>query len=134
MAERYFTPEEANELLDEVRPLAERMVAHRRALAAAETQRAELLAQIAGNGGDLAPSDVAEAATAVAREAAALSRCVEEIQALGAQVKDLELGLVDFPARRGDQVVLLCWRVGEDEIAYWHGLEEGFAGRKPLPM
>ena len=42
--------------------------------------------------------------------------------------------LVDFPAVRGEEVVLLCWHVGEDEVAYWHGLEEGFAGRKPLPF
>ena len=59
---------------------------------------------------------------------------VEEIEALGAEVKDLELGLVDFPAEREGETVLLCWRVGEDEIGYWHGLDEGFAGRRPLPL
>jgi hypothetical protein len=59
---------------------------------------------------------------------------VEEIEALGAEVKDLELGLVDFPAEREGETVLLCWRVGEEEIGYWHGLEEGFAGRRPLPL
>jgi hypothetical protein len=51
---------------------------------------------------------------------------------VGAQIKSLEEGLLDFPALRGDEEVLLCWKLGEDEIAYWHGLEEGFAGRKPL--
>ena len=50
----------------------------------------------------------------------------------GAIVKDLDDGLVDFPALRGGEEVLLCWRLGEDEVAYWHGLEEGFAGRKRL--
>ena len=47
-------------------------------------------------------------------------------------VKDLDRGLVDFPALRDGEEVLLCWQVGEGEVAYWHGLEEGFAGRKPL--
>jgi hypothetical protein len=49
-------------------------------------------------------------------------------------VKSLEEGLLDFPAQRGDEVVLLCWKLGEDEINYWHRVDEGFAGRKPLPL
>jgi len=47
-------------------------------------------------------------------------------------VKDLDAGLVDFPAVRGGERVLLCWRVGEDEVAWWHGLEDGFAGRRRI--
>jgi hypothetical protein len=50
------------------------------------------------------------------------------------QVKDLDRGLVDFPALHDGEEVLLCWQVGEDEVAYWHGVDEGFAGRKPLPL
>lgn len=129
---RTFTLEEANALLAEVAPLVERMVARKRAFDQAEAEREELLVQIAGNGGDLTPSDVAEAATRVAEEAAALSSVVEEIQEHGVQVKDLDLGLVDFPAIRDGDVVLLCWRLGEEEIAFWHGTDEGYAGRKPL--
>lgn len=129
---RTFTLEEANALLAEVAPLVERMVARKRAFDQAEAEREELLVQIAGNGGDLTPSDVAEAATRVAEEAAALSSLVEEIQEHGVQVKDLDLGLVDFPAIRDGDVVLLCWRLGEEEIAFWHGTDEGYAGRKPL--
>ncbi|TML32039.1 MAG: DUF2203 family protein, partial [Actinobacteria bacterium] len=68
------------------------------------------------------------------REGQAVARCVEELERLGVVVKDLDRGLVDFPALRGDEEVLLCWEVGEDEIAYWHGVDEGFAGRKPLPL
>ena len=49
-------------------------------------------------------------------------------------MKDLDEGLVDFPAWRGDEEVLLCWRLGEDEVAFWHGADEGFAGRKSLPI
>jgi hypothetical protein len=64
-----------------------------------------------------------------------MAEAVEWLQRLGVIVKDADRGLVDFPAlRENGEEVLLCWQVGEDEIAYWHGLEEGFAGRKPLPL
>jgi hypothetical protein len=57
---------------------------------------------------------------------------LEEIARLGGVPKDLALGLVDFPHRRDGQVVNLCWKFGEREIRFWHGLDEGFAGRRPL--
>src|SRR5712691_5647881 len=123
---RTFTPEEANEALVELRPIVERMVQHRRNLTAAQILQAELVTRIAGNGGDMVPSDL--------HEAAAISECAERISAVGAEVKSLEDGLLDFPAERGDEVVLLCWQLGEDEIHYWHRVDEGFAGRKPLPL
>jgi hypothetical protein len=129
---RLFTLAEANDLLADVRPLAERIVDRKRALDAAEAQRAELLHQIAGNGGDLTPSDVADAVQRVEREAAAIDTLVDELHGRGVQVKDLDLGLLDFPSEREGEVVLLCWRVGEDEIGYWHGVDEGYAGRKAL--
>jgi hypothetical protein len=133
MAERYFTPEEANALLDKVRPIAEALVAHRRAMAVTATRQARLVQRIAGNGGDFDPQEPRTLEEEFQREDQAVVRCVEELQGLGVLVKDLDRGLVDFPALRGDEEVLLCWQVGEDEVAYWHGLEEGFAGRKPLP-
>jgi hypothetical protein len=134
MAERYFTPEEANGLLDQVRPIAEELVAHRRAMAVTATRQARLVQRIAGNGGDFDPQEPRTLEEAFQREDQAAVRCVQELQRLGVLVKDLDRGLVDFPALRGDEEVLLCWQVGEDEVAYWHGLEEGFAGRKPLPL
>jgi len=130
---RFFTVEEANEALESLRPVAERMVAHRRALAQAQIRQAELVTQIAGNGGDLSPGEVRDAAAEVARELEGIAECVRQIDEAGVQVKDLDEGLLDFPARRGDEDVLLCWKVGEPEVGFWHGLEEGFAGRKPLP-
>jgi hypothetical protein len=57
---------------------------------------------------------------------------VNAIHGRGAIVKDLDSALLDFPALRGGEEILLCWRLGEDEVAHWHGLEEGFAGRQPL--
>jgi hypothetical protein len=131
---RTFTPEEANEALVELRPIVERMVEHRRNLTAAQVQQAELVTRIAGNGGDMVPSDLHEAADTIQREAAAISDCAERINAAGAEVKSLEEGLLDFPARRGDEIVLLCWKLGEDEIHYWHRVDEGFGGRRPLPL
>ena len=134
MAERHFTPEEANALLEQVRPLAEALVGHRRALVEAAARRARLSAHIAGNGGDFDPGEVREEADRLEEEAAALARVLERLTSLGVQVKDLDRGLVDFPALHRGEEVLLCWQVGEDEVAYWHGLDEGFAGRKPLPF
>jgi hypothetical protein len=131
---RTFTPEEANRALAEVRPLVESMVQHRRALSSAHARRAEALASIGGNGGGMPPSELAELALDVERESATLAERVRAIQDLGVQVKDLDIGLVDFPARRGDEDVLLCWQLGEPEVAYWHGPEDGFVGRRPLPL
>ena len=134
MATRYFTPEEANALLDEVRPVAERLVAHRRAMAVMAARRARYVQRIAGNGGDFDPQEQRTLEEDFEREGAAVAACVAQLEELGVLVKDLDRGLVDFPALRDGEEVLLCWEVGEDEIAFWHGLDEGFAGRKPLPL
>ena len=131
---RVFTPEEANEALAEVRPLAERMVQARRSLAAAARRQRELVIRIAGNGGDLSPGEVRDAAAAAEREVATIAECVAALEAAGVQVKDMDEGLVDFPARHAGRDILLCWKVGEPAVSYWHGLDEGFAGRKPLPF
>ena len=132
VADRYFTVEEANAALEEVRPLAEAMVARRRALLTAQARREQLLGDIAGNGGGIPPSELAEAADEEERLAERLAAALEQLAGLGVLVKDLDAGLVDFPSVRGGETVLLCWRVGEDDIRYWHGVDEGFAGRKPL--
>ena len=133
MADRYFTAHEANELLAQVRPLVERMVAHRRSLALATVRHARIAATIASNGGGVRPHEVDRLQATIDAEAAEVVRCVEALHALGLLVKDLDEGLVDFPARRGDEEVLLCWRLGENEVGFWHSVEDGFAGRKPLP-
>ena len=128
-----FTLEEANAALTELRPIVERMVQHRRDLTAAQTRQGELVTRIAGNGGDMVPSDLHDLAETIQREADAISDCAEQINQAGAQVKSLEEGLLDFPAKRGDEDVLLCWKLGEDEIRFWHGTDEGFSARKRLP-
>ncbi len=55
-----------------------------------------------------------------------------EIDSIGVQVKDLNIGLLDFPCQVDGRIVLLCWKLGEKSITHWHGTEEGFAGRKPI--
>ena len=134
MEERYFTVEEANEALAEVRPLTEELVAHRRALVELQERQAAVTTRIAGNGGNVEPSELQEVQHRLDEEVAGIARCVARIHELGALVKDLDHGLVDFPARRGGEDVLLCWRLGEDAIEFWHGLDEGFSGRRPLPL
>jgi hypothetical protein len=130
--ERNFTPDEANELLPTVRPLVERMVEAKRALDAAQGEADEVSTRISGNGGGLPPARLGEVDAEVSRRATELARTLEEIQALGVVVKDLDSGLVDFPSIREGRDVLLCWHLGEDEVAFWHGYDDGFAGRRPI--
>ena len=131
---RHFTAEEANAALVEVRPLVERMVAHRRTHVEALARQEELEGRIRGNGGGIPPATLADVAAAVDREARELARTIDEIAEHGVQVKDIDEGLIDFPAVRRGETVLLCWRLGEDEIRYWHRIEDGFAGRRELPL
>lgn len=129
---RHFTPEEANAELEHVRPLVEEMVERRRAHVAAIEDQEALEARIKGNGGGIPPAVLADATAAVEREARSLARTVDEIAEHGAEVKDVDEGLIDFPALHRGQTVLLCWKLGEDQIRYWHSIEEGFAGRRPV--
>jgi hypothetical protein len=131
---RHFTVDQANEALAHVRPLVEEMVARREAHAAALERQEELEGRIRGNGGGIPPATLAEAEAEVEREGRALARVIDRIAEHGAEVKDLDEGLIDFPALRQGETVLLCWRLGEDEIRYWHTIEAGFAGRRELPL
>lgn len=79
--------------------------------------------------------DVKKVALRKAEKEKALQRAkdtVAEINAIGVQVKDLDIGLLDFPCKVGEEVILLCWKLGESSITHWHGMDEGFANRKPI--
>jgi hypothetical protein len=130
--ERHFSIEEANEALDEVRPLTEELVGHRRALVKLQERQAAVTTRIAGNGGNVEPHELEDVQERLDEEVAGIARCVARIHEVGALVKDLDVGLVDFPAMHDGEEILLCWRLGEAEIGFWHGLDEGFSGRKPL--
>ena len=132
MAQRLFTLAEANAELAEVGPLVAEMVARRRTLLESQARRAEVLGEIAGNGGGIPPSELGDLAEEEERAAEALAEAIARIHERGVLVKDLDAGLVDFPTIRDGEEVLLCWRLGEDAIRFWHGVDEGFAGRKPV--
>ena len=132
MPPRVFTPDEANAALSELRPLVEAMVEGKRALDDAQERRDDIAQRIAGNGGGIPPAELGALEAAVEEAATTLAGTIGEIQALGVLVKDLDSGLVDFPGERDGQDILLCWQLGEDEVAFWHGLEDGYAGRHPL--
>lgn len=131
---RHFTPDEANAALVSVRPLVERMVEQRQTHVDALARQEELEGHIRGNGGGIPPAELAETAAEVERVARELAKTIDDIVAHGAEVKDLDEGLIDFPALRHGETVLLCWKLGEDEIRYWHTVEDGFAGRQELPL
>jgi hypothetical protein len=110
------------------------MVRERREHLDALERQEELEQRIRGNGGGIPPATLADTAAEVERIARELARTVDEINEHGAQVKDFDEGLIDFPALRRGETVLLCWKLGEDEIRYWHTVEDGFAGRQELPL
>ncbi len=130
---KLFTLDEAQALLPVLESLLKQAVEGRRAAEQIEADLQQLRQQVFQNGGMLV--DVA----AVARQRAQLESHVRrakdalaEIDSIGVQVKDLNTGLLDFPALLDGETVLLCWRMGEDRIEHWHTLEAGFAGRQPL--
>lgn len=133
---RLFTPEEANATLVRLRPLLERLVEERRALAERAVELRAARGVVAGNGGRIDAGRIAGLQEAAARSAAEVAALVEELQRVGVQVKDPDRGLVDFPARHPEsgETVLLCFELGEPAVEHWHDLEEGFAGRKRLPF
>ena len=133
MAERHFTPLEVEKLIPALtRIMGEVMTAAQEANAARERREAEQQ-RIAVSGGGVidraawrADTELAERLTRQVREG------VDRIVSLGGAPKDLGLGLVDFPHLRDGQEVNLCWKYGETAIRHWHGLDEGYAARKPL--
>ena len=128
-----FTLDEAQSLLPVLESLLKRALAGKEAAEGVENQLGELSRRIYLSGG--MKVDVAAVVRLRAEMDGHLERVREtlaEIDAIGVQVKDLEAGLLDFPFRLDDEVVLLCWRMGETSIEHWHTLESGFKGRKPV--
>lgn len=115
---RFFTPDEANRLLPEVRVLLENAL-----------QKAERLR-------NLSRSELGEERRGSEPEADQIreevATILQQIKQQGVEVKGLELGLLDFPAMRNGRVVYLCWRAGEKRVEHWHPMHTGFAGRKRI--
>jgi len=133
MAEKYFDRREAEELLPALEPFLEEARKQKRALDSISAEISNAALRIMMLGGSLPPfAELNHKKSQREKIAEQLSQTVDEIQQTGCLVKDLDTGLVDFPSLRGGEKVYLCWKLGEERIGYWHGIEEGFAGRKPL--
>jgi hypothetical protein len=128
-----FTIDEAQSLLPVLESLLKRANEGKQAAEQVEAGLSELARRIYLSGGMKVDTASVARQRAELEEHLKLAReSVAEIDAIGVQVKDLEAGLLDFPCRLDDQVVLLCWRMGETSIEHWHTVEAGFKGRQPL--
>jgi len=128
-----FSVDEANRLVGEIRPRLEKLRAQKREFDRLDTRRDVL--QVATHGADPANPDSVELRTLLEKRQRQGERITHELAALqqqGVMVKDIDRGLCDFYALMGDRLVLLCWHLGEPEVAFWHTLDGGFAGRRPL--
>ena len=133
MAERYFTVADVEALIPELAHIMERvMSAHAEVSATQERMQAEQQRIAMAGGGVLDRRAWRADKDKIERLTGEIRRGLAEIVELGGAPKDLGLGLVDFPHLRDGREVNLCWRYGEREIRHWHGLDEGYAGRKPL--
>jgi hypothetical protein len=134
VSDRLFTVEQAQELLDsKVREMVEKLVAERRRSREMERSWNAIVIAIGSNGGNFRRSEVIELRDRLQKLHESLRETLGELADMGIQVKDVDRGLIDFPALIDGQDALLCWQLGEPRIAHWHTPEDGFAGRRPLP-
>jgi hypothetical protein len=126
--EHSFTPQEASKLLSDIKPKVKELMERKKLVASlqAEIERYGLLG--------IQTSESAERAAMLDALAESMTKKIAELEDFGVVVKDLDFGLLDFPADRYGEKVLLCWRYGEREVAYWHKPMEGYTGRKPLKI
>ena len=133
MSDRTFTLDEAQMLLPVLESLLRSAIEAKKLIDDADGEQQALQHRIFLNGGtflDIVPLAQRKAARAKAEQRA--KDALAEIDSIGVQVKDLDIGLLDFPCEVDGQIVLLCWKLGEKSITHWHGTSEGFAGRKPI--
>ncbi len=128
-----FTLDEAQSLLPVLESLLKRAIEGRRSAESVESSLNGLAQRIFLSGGmKIDSGSVARQRTEMEEILKQVRESIAEIDAIGVQVKDLDAGLLDFPCRVDDQVVLLCWRMGEPSIEFWHTVEAGFQGRQPV--
>ncbi len=130
---RYFTLEQAERVLPKVEAAVRTAIVLKAEYQSAEESLRDLSRRVMMSGGMAVNRESALLLKQTRdRSAERLNEAMKEIAEHGCQVKDLDIGLLDFPTLYRGREVLLCWRLGERRIEYWHGLEEGFRGRKPI--
>jgi hypothetical protein len=130
---RTFSLQEAQTMLPILEGLLRKCIDGKKLIETVDRELASLGERIFYSGGSLV--DLKRTALRRAEREKAVQRlrdAMAEIDAIGVQVKDLDIGLLDFPCKVDDEIVLLCWKLGEPGITHWHGMQEGFAGRKPI--
>ena len=122
---KLFTLEEANALLPKLRELLDDLTLHRDALREKAPRLEPILRTAGANGGGRAGSEYGVVAYN-------LYLAIGRIHELGVLLKDLDMGLLDFPHEREGRIVFLCWHPPEERVGFWHEIEAGYAGRRPL--
>ena len=133
MSERTFTLDEAQKLLPILKSLLKQAIEAKQLIESVDGEFQETAHRVFLNGGTML--NVVRLARRKAEREKAVQRlkdAIAEIDSTGVQVKDLDIGLLDFPCRVDGEIVLLCWKLGESAITHWHNTTEGFAGRKPI--
>lgn len=133
MASRTFTLSEARELLPILEGLLRKATEAKKRVEEIDAKFQQVSARIMMHGGialDIAP--FARLRAERDKLSQTMTDIISEITAMGVQIKDLDIGLLDFPCLVEGRVILLCWKLGEETIGFWHSAEEGFAGRKPI--
>jgi hypothetical protein len=128
-----FTIEEAQSLLPVMESLLKRAIEGKQLAQQVETGLSDLARRIYLSGGMKVDTDkVAKLRAEMEGHVQRVRESIAEIDSIGVQVKDLDAGLLDFPCRLDDQVVMLCWRMGETTIEHWHPVDTGFKDRQPV--
>jgi hypothetical protein len=131
--DRTFTLNEAQTLIPVLEALLKRAIEGKKRLQEFEEEFQAIAHRIFLNGGTLVDVGAIRVRKEQRdRELQHVKDAIAEIDSIGVQVKDLDIGLLDFPCKVDGEVVLLCWKLGEEKIEFWHGLEEGYRGRKPI--
>ena len=122
---QYFTLQQANEALRIIRPLMDEVQLISQKILASQPEAWPAIEKSAGNGGN-------KALSAMVQDFERLDALIHQILDTGVQIKDVNIGLLDFSAQRDGREVYLCWKYGENDIAFWHEVDAGYAGRQPI--
>ena len=128
--DKLFRLEEANAFVPRLESLVARL---QRGALQLQEEMTRLASETGAAVADLTAEELVRRRPAARALIEELDGIVREIEASGAHLKDVKLGLVDFPTERDGEIIYLCWQSGEPEVAFWHRTEDGFAGRQPLP-